>query len=139
MKMTNNLLAINLLQVLMIFYKVWVTLDQYFASGGKDTVAEPLPVNEPVPATEPEQIFLKYSLIGLSLVLVSIPICIIVITKRRKSKSNQSSSSSGDHSLLDLSYDERWDYIKQKEEEIKKEEKEKIATIESKVDEISAW
>ena len=114
----------------MIFYKVWVTLDQYFAAGGKDTVAEPVPV------TEPEQIFLKYSLIGLSLVLVSIPIFIIVITKRTKSNQSSSSSSSGDHSLLDLSYEDRWDYIKQKEEEIKKEEKEKIAKIESKVDEI---
>ena len=109
----------------MIFYKVWVTLHQYFA-----TVAEPVPV------TEPEQIFLKYSLIGLSLILVSIPICIIMITKRTKSNQSSSSSSSGDHSLLDLSYEERWDYIKQKEEEIKKEEKEKIAKIESKVDEI---
>ena len=111
--MTNNLLAINLLQVLMIFYKVWATLDQYFAAGGKDTVAEPVPV------TEPEQTFLKYSLIGLSLVLVSIPICIIVMTKMSKSKSNQSNSSSrsGDHSLLDLSYEDRWDYIKQKEED----------------------
>ena len=66
--------------------------------------------------------------------MVSIPIVI----RRMKSKSS-TSSSSGDKSLLDLSYEERWDYINQKAEEIKKKEEEKISQIESKAGEIMIW
>ena len=133
MDMTSNLLAINLLQVLMIFYKVWATLDKYVGSG-----PQILPAAELVPVIEPEQFFLKkYLLIGLSfIVALMVAITIVVITKMRKSNEPDVSSSSDDHSLLDLSYKERWDYIKQKEEEIKKLEQEKIAKIETKAAEI---
>ena len=133
MDMTSNLLAINLLQVLIIFYKVWATFDKYVGSG-----LQILPTTELVPVIEPEQFFQKkYLLIGLSfIVALMVAIPIVVITKMRKS--SEPDSSSDDHSLLDLSYEERWDYIKQKEEEIKKMEREKIAKIESKAAEILA-
>ena len=130
----NNLLAINLLQVLMIFYMVWATLDKYVGSG-----LQIFPADELVPVIEPEQIFLKkHLMIGLSFIVVALMVAIpiIVITKMRKSNQPDASSSSEYHSLLDLSYKERWDYIKQKQEEIKKMEQEKIAKIESKAGEI---
>ena len=137
------LLVINLLQVLMIFYKIWAILNNkgYPASiGGKDVVeVEIFPASEPVPLPAP---VLRYSLIGFSLLsvvlMVTIPIG-IVITKRIKSKSNpsNSSSSSGDHPILDLSHEDRLDFIKKKEffngqkwncsEEIKEIEQEKNA------------
>ena len=118
MKQTHKLLSINLLLALMIFSEVFSTLDKfgYFAIGVKastvDAVESPL---MPMPATEPEHSFLKYSLIGgcfFLVFLVSIP---IVITKMKKSKKSYSRSS-----LLDLDDDERWDYINNEEEEIKK-------------------
>ena len=135
MTLTNNLLAINILQVLMIFYQVGVTFQKrgyfdavYQSFGRQDSGPKmfPFPADEPTP--EPEQAFLKYSLmVGLSLLVVFIPLVMI------KMKSNQSPSSSGAGDLLDLSYEERWDYINKKEEEIKKREEEKIAKIESKL------
>ena len=138
--LSNSLLVINLLQVLMIFYKIGAILNNkgYFASlGGKDVVeVQILPAFEPVPVLAP---VLRYSLVGFSLsvvLMVTIPIG-IVITKRIKSKSNpsNSSSSSRDHPILDLSHEERLDFIKKKEffngqkwncsEEIKEIEQEK--------------
>ena len=118
MKQTHKLLSINLLLALMIFFEVFSTLDKfgYFAIGVKastvDAVESPL---MPMPATEPEHSYLKYSLIGgcfFLVFLVSIP---IAITKMKKSKKSYSRSS-----LLDLDDDERWDYINNEEEEIKK-------------------
>ena len=142
MNITKSLLVVNLLQVLMIFYKIGAILNNkgYFASlGGKDVVeVQILPAFEPVPVLAP---VLRYSLVGFSLsvvLMVTIPIG-IVITKRIKSKSNpsNSSSSSGGHPILDLSHEERLDFIKKKEffngqkwncsEEIKEIEQEKNA------------
>ena len=131
MTLTNNLLAINILQVLMIFYQVGATFQKrgYFDGVSQWFEGPIFPADEPTP--EPEQTFLKYCLmIGLSLLvvfMVTIPIGI----KKTKSKQSKSSSSSGD--LLDLSYEERWDLINKKEEEIKKREEEKIAQIESEL------
>ena len=134
MNITKSLLVVNLLQVLMIFYKIGAILNNkgYFASiGGKDIVEVQIhPAVQPVPVPTP---VLRYSLIGLSLavvLMVTIPIG-IVITKRIKSQPGKSSSSSGssDHPDLNLSHEERWDYIKKKEEELKKIEQEKIAVI----------
>ena len=76
MTLTNSLLAINILQVLMIFHQVHVTFKKpgYFETvnqmfGEKDGGHPIFPAAEPTP--EPEQIFLKYSLmIGLSLLVV---------------------------------------------------------------------
>ena len=84
---------------------------------------------------------LKYSLmIGfffLWLLHVVLMVSIPIVIRRMKSKSNKSSS--GDKSFLDLSYEERWDYINQKAEEIRKKEEEKISQIESKAGEIMFW
>ena len=134
MSLTNVLLVINLLQVKMIFYQVYVTFqkrgyfDVYQSFGRQNSGPKMFPFPADEPTSEPEQAFLKYTLmIGLSLLVVFIPIVII------KMKSNQSPSSSGAGDLLDLSYEERWDYINKKEEEIKKREEEQIAKIESKL------
>ena len=141
MNITKSLLVVNLLQVLMIFYKIGAILNNkgYFASiGGKDIVEVQIhPAVQPVPVPAP---VLKYSLIGLSLVvvlMVIIPIG-IMITKRNKSNFNHSNShsSSCDHPILDLSHEERWDYIKKKEEEIKEIDQEKNAEIGSNAGEM---
>merc|ERR1712048_950072 len=89
MNITKSLLVVNLLQVLIIFYKIGAILNNkgYFASiGGKDIVEVQIhPAVQPVPVPTP---VLRYSLIGLSLVvvlMVTIPIGIL-ITKRIKSQ-----------------------------------------------------
>ena len=136
--LSNSLLVINLLQVLMIFYKIGAILNNkgYFASLGRKDVVEVqiLPAFEPVPVLAP---VLRYSLVGFSLsvvLMVTIPIGIL-ITKRIKSQPGKPSSSSGssDHPYLNLSHEERWDYIKKKEEELKKIEQEKIALIDMNI------
>ena len=65
----------------------------------------------------------------LVVLIVSIPIVI----HRMKSNQSNSSTSSGAGDLLDLTVEERWDYIKKKEEKIKEREEKKIAQIESKL------
>ena len=69
-------------------------------------------------------------MIGLSF-LVVLMVSIPLVIKKMKSKQSTPTSSSGD--LLDLSYEERWDLINKKEEEVKKIGEEKIAQIESKL------
>ena len=120
MTLTNNLLAINVLQVLMIFYQVCVTFKKrgYFEIETVQQMFGEKDSGQPIffaaePTAEPEHcVFLKYSLvIGLSLLVVSM-VSIPIVIRRMKSKSS-TSSSSGDKSLLDLSYEEHWDYIDQ--------------------------
>merc|ERR1712156_140669 len=141
MNITKSLLVVNILQFLMIFYKIGAILNNkgYFANvDGKDIVEVQIhPAVQPVPVPAP---VLKYSLIGLSLVvvlMVIIPIG-IMITKRNKSNFNHSNShsSSGHHPILDLSHEERWDYIKKKAEEIKEIDQEKNAEIGSNAGEM---
>ena len=137
MTLTNNLLVINLLQVLimMIFYVIFQKHEylggvyQWFE--GQDSGPTIFRFDEPTP--QPEYSFLKYSLIaGLSMLVVLI-VSIPIVIHRMKSNQSNSSTSSGAGDLLDLTVEERWDYIKKKEEKIKEREEKKIAQIESKL------